>query len=89
MVLFDLSKKTLEIQDQNLMRQFVKLRGALNSLKSQPVIGRKVSLPVDVMNPNAGVRRTLEMEESLFDGNRRRTQSAFAGILPEYPYDLD
>jgi len=37
--------KFLKQQDQNLMRQFVKLRGVLNSIKSRTTLDRKISLP--------------------------------------------
>ncbi|KAL9981375.1 hypothetical protein ACROYT_G010073 [Oculina patagonica] len=88
--------KFLRQQDQNLMRQFVKLRGVLNSIKnrpSPPPLDRKISLPET--SPNSPISPLYRISEDspgtyfrddASPGLRRRAQSAFAGSVPQnYP----
>jgi len=87
--------KFLKQQDQNLMRQFVKLRGVLNSIKNRPppTLNRKSSLPENSPNsPISPLYRISEDSPGTFfrdetsPGLRRRAQSDFAGSVPEnYP----
>lgn len=85
-----LPQKSLKQQDQNLMRQFVKLRGVLNTIKNRPPVtpNRKNSLPENSpSSPNSPLYRISEdSPETYFSdetppGLRRRSHSDFA----DYP----
>jgi len=90
-----LPQKFLKQQDQNLMRQFVKLRGVLNSIKNRPPPSpsRKISLPANSpTSPISPLYRISEDSPGTYfrgeasPGLRRRAQSDFAGSVPEnYP----
>lgn len=74
--------KFLKQQDQNLMRQFVKLRGVLNSIKNSPP-PRKNSLPENSpTSPTSPLYRISEDSPGTdylpLPGLRRRSQSDFA-----------
>lgn len=72
--------KFLKQQDQNLMRQFVKLRSVLNSIKNRPTFDRKISLPEQ--SPCEDSPTTFFRDESS-PGLRRRAQSALEGTAPQ------
>lgn len=89
--------KSLKQQDQNLMRQFVKLRGVLNTIKNRPPVtpNRKNSLPENSpSSPNSPLYRISEdSPETYFSdetppGLRRRSHSDFADY-PVSPLPLD
>ena len=95
-ILFLPHQKFLKQQDQNLMRQFVKLRGVLNSIKNRPPpppLDRKISLPeTSPSSPISPLYRISEdspgtyFRDDTSPGLRRRAQSAFAGNVPQnYP----
>lgn len=77
------------------MRQFVKLRGVLNSIKNRPppILDRKISLPENSpSSPISPLYRISEdspgtyFRDETSPGLRRRAQSAFAGSVPQnYP----
>lgn len=88
--------KFLQQQDQDLMKQFVKLRGVLNSIKDQPEdrpqFDRKISLP----EPSPWSPMFLDYSitedspttfhrDEVSPGLRRRAHSDFAGTVSHYP----
>ena len=82
----------MQQQDQDLMKQFVKLRGVLNSIKDRPKFDRKVSLPElapwsPVFSDYAITEEsptTLHRDE-VSPGLRRRAHSDFTGTVSHYP----
>lgn len=94
--LFLLQQKSLQQQDQDLMKQFVKLRGVLNSIKDRPEdrpeFDRKISLPEH--SPWSPVFLDYSITEDspttfhrdeVSPGLRRRAHSDFAGTVSHYP----
>lgn len=94
--LFLLQQKFLQQQDQDLMKQFVKLRGVLNSIKDQPEdrpqFDRKISLPEpspwSPMFLDYSITEDSPMtfhRDEVSPGLRRRAHSDFAGTVSHYP----
>ena len=72
------------------MRQFVKLRSVLNSIKNRPTFDRKISLPEQSpCSPISPVYSISEDSPTTFfrdessPGLRRRAQSALEGTAPQ------
>lgn len=88
--------KFLQQQDQDLMKQFAKLRGVLNSIKDRPEdppqFDRQISLPEDSpwspMFLDYSITEdspTTFHRDEVSPGLRRRAYSDFAGTVPHYP----
>ena len=93
---FLLQQKFLQQQDQDLMKQFAKLRGVLNSIKDRPEdppqFDRQISLPEDSpwspMFLDYSITEdspTTFHRDEVSPGLRRRAYSDFAGTVPHYP----
>lgn len=74
-----LRQKFLKQQDQNLMKQFVKLRSVLNSIKSRATFDRKISLPetspCSLFSPLYTISEDSPIADEGSPGLRRRAQT--------------